>query len=186
MKNKLIYILIFLLGALMAATGTKIYFDKKPREENTKLEDQKQPRKKSFFSSLFGNEDFFSEEMFEQMDDMAEKMFEQMGKGMGPRMGVSDGVLDQWEDERYIYLRFKLGQIDKNSLNLQIKDGTVTVTGQTKIEKTTKNQFGSSTSISISSFHKSFPVPEGVREEEVEIEHVEGALVLKFPKAAKI
>jgi HSP20 family protein len=186
MKNKLVYVLIFLLGALMAATGTKIYFDKQPKEELTKLEDRKKTKRKGFFQSFFDNDDFFGEEVFDQMDKMTEEMMKQMGKGMHPQVGMDDAEIDRWEDAGFVYLRFKLGEIDKNSLNLQIKDGNVTIKGQTKIENTTQNQFGSSTSISISSFHKTFPVPDGVKEEEVQIEHKEGALILKFPKAAKI
>ena len=120
--------------------------------------------------------------MFDQMDKMTEEMMKQMQ----PQMGGSVAEVDSWEDDQFIYLKFKLGQINKNSLNLQIKDGLVTVKGQTKIENTTQNQFGSSTSISISSFNKTFPVPEGVKEEEVQIDHQDGALILKFPKAAKI
>ncbi|RLA63618.1 MAG: hypothetical protein DRQ88_00180 [Epsilonproteobacteria bacterium] len=187
MKNKLIYILIFLLGALVAATGTKIYFDKKPKEEIVKLEDRKKPKTRSFFGGLFGGDDFFDEEVFKQMDQMTEEMMKQMGQGMNSRqVGISNGELNRWEDENFIYLEFKLGEIDKNSLNLQIKDGNVTIKGQTKIENTTQNKFGSSTSISISSFHKSFPVPEEIQEEDVVIEHKDGALILKFPKKAKI
>jgi len=187
MKNKLVYILIFLLGALVAATGTKIYFDKKPKEELATLKEDKKPKRRSFFDSFFGGgDDFFGEEMFDQMDQMAEEMMKQMGPGMGGPTALGNGQLRRYEDESFVYLEFKLGHIDKNSLNLQIKDGNVTVKGQTKIENTTQNQFGSSTSISISSFHKTFPVPEDVKEEEVEVDHKEGALILKFPKKAKI
>ena len=182
MKNKLIYILIFLLGALMAATGTKIYFDKKPQEDLTKIQDAKRPKRKSFFGSLFYSYDLFGNGIFDQMDKMTEEMMKQMQ----PQMGGSVAEVDSWEDDQFIYLKFKLGQINKNSLKGQSIDGLVTVKGQTKIENTTQNQFGSSTSISISSFNKTFPVPEGVKEEEVQIEHQDGALILKFPKAAKI
>lgn len=183
MNNKVIYILIFFLGALVAATGTKIYFDKKPNEELVKLEEKKRPKKRSFFDSFFGGG--FDDDVFDQMDQMAEQMMEQMGQGMAPTQ-MSDGELTRYEDDRYVYLEFKLGEIDKNTLNLEIKDGNVTIKGQTKIENTTKNQFGSSTSISISSFHKSFPVPQGVKEEEVVIENKDGAIILKFPKKARI
>jgi HSP20 family molecular chaperone IbpA len=179
MKNKLIYILIFLLGGIVFATGTKLYLDSKNRAAEAVVENKSPPKKKSFFERFFGD-DVFSDEVFD-------KMAEQMAQGM---QGVSTfgevGRLETSENDQFIIYEIFLDQVDKNSMKIDIKEGQITLSGQTKIEKENQGQFGTSKSISISSFTRSFPAPRDVKTEEVQIENKENSVVLKFPKIPKI
>ena len=176
MKNKLIYLLIFLLGGIVFATGTKLYLDSKkhPAAEEVVV-NKAPPKKKSFFERFFGD-DAFTDEIFDQMA--------QGLQGMGTFGEV--GRLETSENDQFIIYEIFLDQVDKNSLKIDIKNGQITLTGQARIEKENQGQFGTSKSVSVSSFTRSFPAPREVKTEEVQIENKENSVVLKFPKIPKI
>ncbi len=174
MKNKLIYVLIFLLGGIVFATGTKLYLDAKNRPTEV-VQAHEAPKRKSFFERFF-DEDFFGEEVLDQMAKNMEGM-ETLGQV---------GRLETSENDQYVIYEIFLDLIDKNSLKIDIKDGQITLSGQARIEKENKGDFGVSKSISVSSFTRSFPAPQGVKTEDVQIEHKEKSIVLKFPKTPRI
>lgn len=179
MKNKFIYIAIFLLGGIVFATGTKLYLDSKNHPAEVVVQEAPKPKKKSFFQRFF-DDDFFNDEVFDKMAD-------QMAKGMEGIANVGQvGRLETSENDQFIIYEIFLDQVDKNSLKIDIKDGQITLSGQAKIEKENQGQFGTTKSISISSFTRSFPAPQGVKAEEVQIENKENSIVLKFPKIPKI
>ena len=173
MKNKFIYVLIFLLGGIVFATGTKLYLDAKNRPTEV-VQAQQSPKRKSFFERFFD-------------EDFGEEVFEQMAKNMA---GMEDlgqvGRLETSENDQYVIYEIFLDLIDKNSLKIDIKDGQITLSGQARIEKENQGNFGVSKSISVSSFTRSFPAPQGVKTEEVQIDHKEKSIVLKFPKTPRI
>lgn len=179
MKNKLIYVAIFLLGGIVFATGTKLYLDSRSRPTEVVIQETAKPKKKSFFERFF-DEDFFNDEVFDKMAD-------QMAKGMEGMVNVGQvGRLETTENDQYVIYEIFLDQVDKNSLKIDIKEGQVTLSGQARIEKENQGQFGTSKSISISSFTRSFPAPQGVKTEDVQIENKENSIVLKFPKVPRI
>jgi HSP20 family protein len=173
MKNKIIYILIFVIGGLVFATGTKLYLSSQKQQEQVALGAPK--HKKSFFERFF-DDGFFNDE---GMDKMIHSFQDLSG-----RMDV--GRLEVLEDDRYITYKINIDQVDKNSLKVDIKDGQVTLRGESKVESENKGSFGSSKRLSISSFTRSFPIPRGVKPEEVKIENAQDGLLLKFPKTSKI
>jgi HSP20 family molecular chaperone IbpA len=176
MKNKLIYLVIFLLGGIVFATGTKLYLDSKNRPAEVVVQESPKPKKKSFFERFF-DEDFFNDEVFEKMAD-------QMAMGMVDVGQV--GRLETSENDQYVIYEIFLDQVDKNSLKIDIKEGQITLSGQSRFEKENQGQFGTSKSVSISSFTRSFPAPQGVKTEEVQIENKENSIILKFPKVPRI
>jgi len=180
MKNKLIYVVIFLLGGIVFATGTKLYLDSKNPPTEVVIENKSPPKRKSFFDRFFGDDSFFNDEIFDQMA-------EQMAQGMQTAGSFGEvGNLETSETDQFIIYEIFLDQVDKNSLKIDIKNGQITLSGQARIENENQGQFGTSKSISISSFTRSFPAPQGVKIEEVQIENKENSVVLKFPKVPKI
>ena len=173
MKNKFIYVLIFLLGGIVFATGTKLYLDAKNRPTEV-VQAQPSPKKKSFFEKFFD-------------EDFGEEVFEQMAQNMAGMENLGQvGRLETSENDQYVIYEIFLDLIDKNSLKIDIKDGQITLSGQARIEKENQGNFGVSKSISVSSFTRSFPAPQGVKTEEVQIDHKEKSIVLKFPKTPRI
>ncbi len=178
MKNKLIYVAIFLLGGIVFATGTKLFLDSKKQPVELSHADSG-IKKKSFFERFF-EDGFFSDE---GLDQMAEQMAQSM-QGMASMGQV--GRLETSQTDQFVIYEIFLDQVDKNSLKIDIKDGQINISGQAKIEKENKGQFGVTKSVSISSFSRSFPAPQGVKIEDVQMENKENSIILKFPKVPKI
>ena len=102
MKNKLIYVLIFLLGGIVFATGTKLYLDAKNHPTEV-VQAQPIPKRKSFFERFF-DDDFFGDEIFDQMAKSMEGM-DNLGQV---------GRLETSENDQYVIYEIFLDLIDKN------------------------------------------------------------------------
>jgi len=111
------------------------------------------------------------------------KMQKQLGNFNKNSMSLSFGNLDslkvkQREDDQNVYLEIDSKDIDQDSLNINIKNGIIQISGQ--IEKITKTKYGSSSFSS--SFNESKQVPAGTDEAKVEITNSNNKIILKFPK----
>ena len=140
-------------------------------------------------------EDF--ENTFKKMRERMQKLFEESG-GMGPGLrgfpgGNSFGMqgfggdpterIKRKEDDKNIYFELDLRNVDEESLEVNIQDGQISISGQTVIKTEDQSQSGYSSSSMVSSFSKSFPVPNGVKEDQVSINKVDdNTLRIKFPK----
>lgn len=92
------------------------------------------------------------------------------------RKGTSSlGDLRTKEDEAYIYFEISIKGLEKQSLNVEVKDNQIMIKGKTE----DKQESGLSI---YQSFQRSFPVPVGVDSKKVEILNEGENLVLKFPK----
>lgn len=143
---------------------------------------------------------------FAQMDKIHDQMRKRMDKAFGGSMlggsmlggslfgnsfidsdsfgGLSsEGIkVEEHEDDDFKYVEVLAEGIDKNSININIADGMISISGE--IRKTDDNQSASSRSMSsyVSSFSRSFNIPHGVSEENVKIDTEDNKIVIKFPK----
>ncbi len=130
-----------------------------------------------------------SDDAFRQMDLMRQQMRKQMDQMMGSAFSggsvfdsgsLGGGVeVSQGEDDQYKYVKISGEGVDKDSLDIQIKNGMVSISG--RIEKKVGDGHGYE-STSISSFSQSFNTPRGVIEDDVKFDTEEDGLVLKFKK----
>jgi HSP20 family molecular chaperone IbpA len=130
-------------------------------------------------------------EMFKGLDDNNPDFFQAPDRGHRPfglgrkllEMGDdSDGVITSTEDAKSTIYKIDLSKIDPNSLKIDIKQGQLRITGQSKIEKREETAYGSSSSISISSFDRSYPIPKGVKEGQVKVEQKDKLIEIIVPK----
>lgn len=89
------------------------------------------------------------------------------------------------EDEKAVYYEIKLGDLNSTSINTKVEDGYVTITGTTEknndhAEDQDENVF--SRSVFKSTFQRSFPVPEHVDQNKMQVSSDAGKIILKFPK----
>lgn len=138
---------------------------------------------------------------FAQMDKFHDQMRKRMDKAFGGSMlggslfgnsffdsdsfgGLSsDGIqVEEHEDDDFKYVEVIADGIDKNSININISDDMISISGE--IRKTDDNQSSNSRSISsyVSKFSRSFTIPYGVSEENVKIDTKDNKVVIKFPK----
>ena len=85
-------------------------------------------------------------------------------------------------DDKFEYIEVVGDDLDPKALNVEIKDGMVSISGT--IEKRVDNDRNGvkSTSSYVSSFQRSFNIPTGVDENKVSFEPKKNKLVIKFQK----
>lgn len=90
--------------------------------------------------------------------------------------------IDQREDDKFIYVEIQSKYLDKESIQVEVEDNMISVSGKMRVENERNGAGGSSRSVVISSFHQSFPVPADADPNGMEIENAPDKLVLKFPR----
>lgn len=83
------------------------------------------------------------------------------------------------EDDSSYYLKITAPGFKKEEINVEVKDGILTIFAEHKEEKTENKSFRSSTS----SFERSFRLPKGVNLDSATAEYKSGILIVTFKKA---
>lgn len=203
MNKFLVIPLAFILGGVSTYFVTD-YIRLKSIESNdtvSKIEIPKAKQRSNKLLKARATNDPFSQmdKIHDQMRKRMDKVFENSMLG-GSAFGGSffdrsffdsdlfgnvafdDVKIEEHEDDRYKYIEILADGIDKNSLNITIEDGMVSISGE--ISKTDDNQSQNSRSVSsyVSKFSKSFSIPYGVDEDKVKIDAKDNKVVIKFPK----
>lgn len=199
LQNKLVIIMVsFLLGGL-STYFISDYFRMKS-QLNTKEVATTQKKKEPTQSLIFkGNES--NNDPFSQIDKMHDQMRKRMDKAFGGSLlggsmfdnsffntdsfgdMTSDGLtIEEHEDDDFKYVEIIADGIDKDSININISNGMISVSGEIKRTEDNQGQSGRSMSSFISKFNRSFNIPFGVSEENVKIDTEENKIVIKFPK----
>ncbi len=147
------------------------------------------------FDDLF-NDDFFSQnDPFEEMRKMREQMQKRM-QTFGAQNDFRGNPFDSWfsgkfgggtvddikkrEDDDFVYYDIKVDDVTETSIDTKIENGYITITGTT--EKTAGDGDDAATSMFKSSFNRTFPLPENVDENNMQMIPEKDKIVLKFPK----
>jgi HSP20 family molecular chaperone IbpA len=139
---------------------------------------------------------------FESMDDSIfrdmESMFEQQGslldqffQGGGLRRLLEEGGvfgnLDQGDFEwletpnsRVLVANLQLSE--GAPLDIEIKNGQITFKGESRIEDITESAFGTSRSVRVQRFNRSFAIPSDVDADKAQFENEDGKILVTFPK----
>ncbi len=95
--------------------------------------------------------------------------------------GGSASDISKWEDDRFVYYGVAMTGVDGTKIDTMVKDGYLTITGETKSSKESDGDNRVRAMVQ-SSFRRMFPLPENVDAEKMEMLSEKGKLVLKFPK----
>jgi HSP20 family molecular chaperone IbpA len=145
----------------------------------------------------FFDDDFFrsSKSPFDEIKRMQESMMKQFGFHDNDSNG---GIFDSWfknkfgggepgdiqirEDEDFVYYDVIIKDLSDQKLKILVEDGQIKISGtvEKKSGDTCKN--GSSRQFSSSTFHRSFPAPQGVDSTKAEMEHDGDKIIIKLPK----
>ncbi len=192
---------IALLSAALGATGVLLYnhHGKKPEANassddhfNSILKDQQKLFKN--FDSMFDDNFFRRDDPFEEMKKFRKRLMGQFDHG---RDNHFSSPFDSWyedkfgggnvediskrEDEKYVYYDIKVAGVDGTKVNATVKDGYLTISGEVKRSHGGETD-GQARSVFQSSFRRSFPLPENVDWEKMEMNSEKNKIVLKFPK----
>jgi HSP20 family molecular chaperone IbpA len=161
---------------------------------------RKQDGIRNQFDSIFNDDIFGQDDPFNQMRKMREQMEKRMD-GLGERHGKSSNPFDSWfsdkfgggtvndiskrEDDKSVYYDIKVDDLNSTSINTKVENGYITITGTTEKKSSSgdkeSNDF-SAKSVYKSTFNRTFPLPEQVDENKMQMTSEKDKIVLKFPK----
>jgi HSP20 family protein len=97
--------------------------------------------------------------------------------------GVWHPAVDILESNEAYLIRAELPGMKKEDLNLEVKDGTLTLTGERKSEKPADGVEYRSVERVSGKFLRSFTLPETVKHDEIRATYTDGVLEIHVPKA---
>jgi len=183
---------------------SKLESEKAKTQKNEAVFDdilKKQDGIRDHFDSLF-NDDFFNQkDPFEEMKKMREQMEKRMERFTG-RPHATNNPFDSWfsnkfgggtidditkrEDENFVYYDIKVSDLNATSINTKIENGYITITGTIEKKNESKNDKDGvnnmAQSFFKSSFNRTFPLPDHVDQNKMQMIPEKDKIVLKFPK----
>jgi HSP20 family protein len=102
------------------------------------------------------------------------------GDGGGLRRWVP--AMDLLETDDHLVLRADLPGLDRDDVNVEIKDGVLTVSGERKAEREERGKDFYRAERAFGSFSRSLTLPERVDAEKISAEFDKGVLEIRIPK----
>ena len=91
-------------------------------------------------------------------------------------------AMDLVESDEHLILRADLPGLDKDDVNIEIKDGVLTVSGERKTEHEEKSEGFYRVERAFGSFSRSLSLPDGIDAERVSADFDKGVLEVRIPK----
>ncbi|PIK15079.1 Hsp20/alpha crystallin family protein [Halobacteriovorax sp. JY17] len=191
MKNKMGYILSFILGAIFAYSITYSVLTNSIKEERTemvKLRKEIEKLNHGFnIPNPFAGFDKKFDSIKKQFDQEVEKeeedssFFGGLAKGFGAlTASMAGGEITEREDDKFYYFDIEVGSSEKNEINVKVEDGHLIVDGTIVSE----DNSGSVTSSFRSSFNQMRLLPTNVDQGNFKMDQdkEKGILTIKFTK----
>ncbi|MCP4912171.1 MAG: hypothetical protein GY909_03550 [Oligoflexia bacterium] len=128
-----------------------------------------------FFLTLTSSQ---ANDPFRQMDLMIDNAFKNSFFGDFSYINNSSIKINRSEDADYKYVEILGEDISNKKIDINIKDGMISIRGETK---RSSSQNGNSSNF-FSTFNQSFSVPYGVRENEAIFDSKDDKIIIMFPK----
>jgi len=128
---------------------------------------------------------------FMTLRDRMNKMFEDMvalSKGEEKDMMSSSWIpsVDIYETENEVVLSAEVPGINEKEIELKVEDDNLTIKGERKFEKETKEENYHRIERSYGSFFRSFSLPGYVDQDKIEAEYDNGVLKIHMPKKPEL
>lgn len=91
-------------------------------------------------------------------------------------------AVDIYEDEDQLVLTAEIPGISEKDVEIKVEDNTLSIHGERKLEKETKEENYHRIERSYGSFYRSFTIPRNVDQEKIKAEHDNGVLKITMPK----
>jgi HSP20 family protein len=95
-------------------------------------------------------------------------------------------AVDIYETENEVVLTAEIPGIEEKDIEIKVEDNTLTLKGERKFEKETKEENYHRIERAYGSFFRSFTLPTYVDQDKVEAEHENGVLKIRMPKRAEL
>ncbi len=122
----------------------------------------------------------------ERMNRLFEEAYTSRGEEKDLVSSKWNPSVDIYEKENAIVLKAELPGIDENDIELKIEDSTLTLKGDRKFEKETKEENYQRIERSYGSFYRSFTLPRNIDQDKIKAESENGILKVTLPKKAEL
>lgn len=118
------------------------------------------------------------------------RLFEDAVSGRGEEKDLVSSSwspsVDIYEDENNLVLTAEVPGIEEKDIEIKIEDSTLTLKGERKFEKETKEENFHRIERSYGSFSRSFTLPHYIDQDKIEAEHENGILKITMPKKPEL
>jgi HSP20 family protein len=110
------------------------------------------------------------------------------GRGEEKEMVASSWApsVDIYETENELILSAEVPGIEEKDIEIKVEDSTLTIRGERKFEKETKEENYHRIERSYGSFSRSFTLPNYVDQDKIQAEHENGVLKITMPKKMEL
>lgn len=95
-------------------------------------------------------------------------------------------AVDIYEDENQLVLTAEVPGIDEKDIEIKLEDNTLSIHGERKMEKETKEENYHRIERAYGSFYRSFTLPNYIDQEKIQAEHENGVLKITMPKRPEL
>lgn len=124
-----------------------------------------------------------------QLQDRVNRLFQESAAQSGPEEGFTTSSfvppVDIYENEHNIVLKLEVPGVDQKDLDIRIENNTITIRGERKFEKETKEENYHRVERRYGSFQRSFGLPNTVNPEQVTADYNNGILSVTLAKRAE-
>jgi HSP20 family protein len=120
------------------------------------------------------------------LQDRMNRLFSEQFANLGTEESLAAGsfvpAVDVYEDEHAIQLKFEVPGLDEKEIDIRLENNLLTVKGERKIEKETKEENYRRIERRYGTFTRSFTLPTTVSSESVKASYDKGVLTISLPK----
>jgi len=95
-------------------------------------------------------------------------------------------AVDIYEDENQLVLTAEVPGIEEKDIEIKLEDNTLSIHGERKMEKETKEENYHRIERAYGSFYRSFTLPNYIDQEKIRAEHENGVLKITMPKRPEL
>lgn len=95
-------------------------------------------------------------------------------------------AVDIYEDENQLVLTAEVPGIEEKDIEIKLEDNTLSIQGERKMEKETKEENYHRIERAYGSFYRSFTLPNYIDQEKIQAEHENGILKITMPKKPEL
>jgi HSP20 family protein len=118
------------------------------------------------------------------------RLFEDMAASRGEEKDLATSswapAVDIYETENEVILTAEIPGIEEKDIEIKVEDNTLTLRGERKFEKETKEENYHRIERAYGSFFRSFTLPAFVDQDRIEAEHENGVLKIRMPKRSEL
>jgi HSP20 family protein len=122
----------------------------------------------------------------EKMNRLFEDTFAARGEEKDLMSSTWTPSVDIYESENDVVLTAELPGIEEKDIEIKIEDNTLTIKGERKLEKETKEENYHRIERAYGTFYRSFTIPHNVDQNKIQAEHENGVLKITMPRKPEL